>query len=85
MKLYNNLPYMEPPYWPYPIRQTLDTLLVLQNKHEHTHSMFTEALTHTPNNTWALYGLHKAYTHDGKPHEAHTISTQASQNLPSHT
>lgn len=73
VKLYDALPYMEPPYWPYPVRQTLGALLVLQGRHEEAREVFAAALARTPNNAWALYGLHEAYARDGRKREAREV------------
>jgi tetratricopeptide (TPR) repeat protein len=78
VKLYDGLPYMEPPYWPYPVRQTLGALLVLQGEHERARSVFAEALARTPNNAWALYGLREAYARDGKTREARAVDRRLS-------
>lgn len=72
-KLYDGLPYMEPPYWPYPVRQTLGALLVLQGEHERARTVFAEALARTPNNAWALYGLREAYAREGRTREARAV------------
>jgi hypothetical protein len=34
VKLQDGLPHMEPPYWYYPVRQTLGAVLLMQGEHE---------------------------------------------------
>lgn len=76
--LYDALPYMEPPYWPYPVKQTLGALLVLRGDHERARGVLGEALARTPNNAWALYGLREAYARDGKSREARAVDKRLS-------
>jgi tetratricopeptide (TPR) repeat protein len=53
--------YMEPPYWYYPVRQSLGAALFRAGDHAGARQAFIEALAQYPNNGWALYGL--AETH----------------------
>ena len=53
--------YMEPPYWYYPVRQSLGAALYRAGDLPHARQAFVEALAQYPNNGWALYGL--AETH----------------------
>ena len=78
VKLYDTLPYMEPPYWPYPVRQTLGAMLVLQGEHERARDVFRDTLARTPNNAWALYGLTQAYAREGKKREARAVEQRLS-------
>lgn len=55
--------YMEPPYWYYPVRQSLGAALYRAGDLPGARQAFVEALAQYPNNGWALYGLaetHKA-------------------------
>ena len=55
--------YMEPPYWYYPVRQSLGAALYRAGDLRGARQAFIEALAQYPNNGWALYGLaetHKA-------------------------
>jgi tetratricopeptide (TPR) repeat protein len=54
------LPYLEPPYWYYPVRQSLGAALVQAGRTDEAERVFLESLLHSPNNGWALYGLMKA-------------------------
>ena len=53
--------YMEPPYWYYPVRQSLGAALYRAGDLPGARQAFIEALAQYPNNGWALYGL--AETH----------------------
>jgi tetratricopeptide (TPR) repeat protein len=69
----DTLPYMEPPYWYYPIRQTLGATLALQGEHQKARDVFRESLRKTPNNGWALYGLAQTYERQGMKREARAV------------
>jgi tetratricopeptide (TPR) repeat protein len=56
----DGLPYTEPPYWYYPVRQSLGAVLLQAGKPAEAEGMFREALREHPNNAWALYGLKEA-------------------------
>jgi tetratricopeptide (TPR) repeat protein len=56
----DQLPYMEPPFWYYPVHQSLGAELLQQGKNEEAQAAFRVALEHTPNNGWAAAGLLKA-------------------------
>ncbi len=51
------IPYMEPPFWYYPVHQSLGAALYKAGKYAEAREAFTMALTQSPNNGWALYGL----------------------------
>jgi len=53
----DTIPYMEPPFWYYPVRQSLGAALYAAGDHEGARQAFLEALAQAPNNGWALYGL----------------------------
>lgn len=58
--LQDALPYTEPPFWYYPVRQTLGATLLMAGKAEDAERVFMESLMDAPNNGWALFGLMKA-------------------------
>ncbi len=62
----DTMPYMEPPHWHVPVRQTLGAVLLEAGKAEDAESAFRRALVRAPNNGWALYGLTMAYERMGK-------------------
>jgi tetratricopeptide (TPR) repeat protein len=51
------IPYMEPPFWYYPVHQSLGAALYRAGKYQEAQEAFTAALARYPNNGWALYGL----------------------------
>jgi tetratricopeptide (TPR) repeat protein len=51
------IPYMEPPYWYYPVHQSLGAALYSAGRYDEAQQAFTTALGRSPNNGWALYGL----------------------------
>ena len=58
--LQDGIPYMEPPYWYYPVRQTLGAVLLQQDKPAEAIEIFQQALKEQPRNGWALWGLAQA-------------------------
>jgi tetratricopeptide (TPR) repeat protein len=55
--LQDGLAYMEPPYWYFPVRQSLGALLVQTGRLEEAEAAFRAALRQSPNNGWVLFGL----------------------------
>lgn len=70
-----NIPYMEPPYWYYPVHQSLGGVLYRQRRYDEALAAFTTALTRTPHNGWALYGVASAQRAIGRP--AHAAAAEA--------
>jgi tetratricopeptide (TPR) repeat protein len=69
----DTLPYMEPPYWYYPVRQTLGAVLEMKGEHQRARDVFRESLARIPNNGWALYGLAQTYSRQGLHREARAV------------
>jgi tetratricopeptide (TPR) repeat protein len=63
--LEEQLSYMEPPYWYYPVRQSLGAALLQQGDLDNAEQAFRASLNRTPNNGWALYGLSEVYKKRG--------------------
>ncbi len=57
--------YTEPPFWYYPSKQTLASMLLQAGKTERAEQLFLESLAASPNNAWVLYGLAEAYRAQG--------------------
>lgn len=57
--------YMEPPYWYYPVRQSLGAILLAAGKPAEAEQAFTHSLKQFPNSGWVLYGLMKAQQAQG--------------------
>ena len=51
---------MEPPFWYYPVNQSLGAALYRQGKYDEARQAFMASLAQSPNNGWALYGLARA-------------------------
>src|SRR6266850_2333464 len=66
----DTLPYMEPPYWYYPVRQTLGAVLLLKGDAQRARDVFRDSLQKTPNNAWSLYGLKTTFEKQGMQAEA---------------
>ena len=54
------IPYQEPPYWYYPVGQSLGAALLAAGKAEEARDAFHRALLVAPGNGWALWGLAKS-------------------------
>ena len=63
----DSLPYMEPPYWYYPVRQSLGVTLLRAGKLTEAEEVFRASLARTPSNGWALRGLVEVYRQRGDP------------------
>src|SRR5262249_29398416 len=55
--LQDKLPYMEPPYWYFPIRQLFGAALLEAGKPAEAESVYREDLKRNPENGWSLFGL----------------------------
>jgi len=61
----DSLPYMEPPYWYYPVRQTLAAVLLQAGRLQDAEDQFMRALKRAPANGWSYYGLSQVYNARG--------------------
>ena len=68
--LESKIPYMEPPFWYYPVEQSLGAALYRAGKYDEARAAFTSALARSPNNGWALYGLAASERALGRPLQA---------------
>jgi tetratricopeptide (TPR) repeat protein len=57
VRIEQSIPYMEPPYWYYPVSQSLGAALFQAGRYAEAREAFATALTQSPNNGWVLYGL----------------------------
>src|SRR4029077_18748372 len=69
----DTLPYMEPAYWYYPVRQTLGAMLLLKGDAQGARDAFRESLGRMPNNAWSLYGLQQTFERQGMSAEAREV------------
>lgn len=67
-----SLPYQEPPYWYYPVNQSLGAALYQAGRPAEAAVAFRYALAQTPNNGWALYGLARSEAAQGNADAAAT-------------
>jgi tetratricopeptide (TPR) repeat protein len=70
------LPYVEPPYWYYPIRQRLGAALMQTNAAAEAEAVFRRDLEIYKHNGWSLYGLHQSLLAQGKEEEARQVEEQ---------
>jgi tetratricopeptide (TPR) repeat protein len=59
------IPYMEPPYWYYPVRQSLGAALLEAGRPQEAEEEFLAALEKSRNSAWALFGLREAANAQG--------------------
>lgn len=64
--LQEKLPYMEPPYWYYPIRRSVGALRFLQGDLAGAERELDISLREAPNDAWALWALTEVYRRQGK-------------------
>lgn len=64
------IPYQEPPYWYFPVRQSLGAALLAAGQAEEASESFRGALVQAPKNAWALYGLSESEAAQGHRLEA---------------
>ena len=60
------LAYTEPPYWYYPVRQSLASVRLRQGRFDEAAQAFRDSLGRVPNNGLALAGLAETYRKAGK-------------------
>jgi tetratricopeptide (TPR) repeat protein len=70
----DGLPYMEPPPWYYPVRETLGAVLLQCGRPAAAADVFRDDLRQHPNNGWALYGLARAQRAQRDPGAAKTLT-----------
>ncbi|HUL08453.1 MAG TPA: hypothetical protein VLV76_19155 [Candidatus Acidoferrum sp.] len=56
----DSIPYMEPPYWYYPVRQSLGAALLKAGRAKEAADQFRAALDNSRKSAWALFGLREA-------------------------
>lgn len=68
--LQDELPYMEPPYWYYPVRQSLAVALMQAGRLDEAEQQFQQALKRAPANGWSWFGLAQLHRARGNVDEA---------------
>ena len=66
----NGLPYTEPPFWDFPVQDTLGAALLAAGKPAEAEMAFRESLKMWPDNGWSLFGLMKSLEAQQKTVEA---------------
>ncbi len=61
----DGLPYTEPPFWYYPVRQSLGAALLRACRLDEAEQAFRASLVRAPSNGWALRGLAEVYRQRG--------------------
>jgi tetratricopeptide (TPR) repeat protein len=64
------LPYMEPPFWYYPTRQSLGLALLRAGRAADAEAVYRKDLEAYPHNGWSTYGLVQSLEAQGKVDEA---------------
>jgi tetratricopeptide (TPR) repeat protein len=75
----DGLPYMEPAYWYYPVRQSLGGVLLAAGETERAEEQFRLSLQKVPNNGWACFGLLEANKRLGDAAEAASLEERLSR------
>lgn len=75
----DRLPYMEPPFWYYPVRQSLAAAQLLAGDLDGAERNFQASLKQVPHNGWALFGLRRLYETRGDAQQVATIEQQIRQ------
>ena len=71
----DRLPYLEPPLWYYPVRQSLGAALYRAGQFDDARAAFRAAIAAFPANGWALWGL--AQTERALGHRAEAAAAEA--------
>jgi len=72
----DTLRYTEPPFWYYPVRQSLAAALVQAGRLDEALEQFRRALRRAPNNGWTYYGLAQLYKKRGNANAARGAEAQ---------
>ena len=67
------LAYTEPPYWYYPVRQSLAAVRLRQGRLDEATQAFRDSLGRVRNNGWALAGLAETYRKAGKASDEKSV------------
>jgi len=74
--LQDGLPYMEPPYWYYPVRQSLAVALMQAGQLDQAEEQFQRALKRAPANGWSRFGLAQLYRARGNADQATKLEAE---------
>ncbi|HKL88033.1 MAG TPA: hypothetical protein VJ884_03435, partial [Salinibacter sp.] len=79
VKIQDGLPYMEPPYWFYPVRQTLGAALLAAGRYAEAEAIYREDLDYFAENGWSLHGLGESLRAQGRIAEADAVQKRFEQ------
>lgn len=65
-----SLAFMEPPFWYFPVQQSLGAVLLLAGETERAEAVFRASLEAAPNNGWACFGLAEVHKRRGETAQA---------------
>lgn len=77
--LEDELPYMEPSYWPIPVRPALGAALLEAGDAQRAEAVFRKDLERQPRNAWGLLGLEHALRAQGRTDAASEVARQFKQ------
>lgn len=66
----DDLPYMEPPFWYYPTRQSLGVALMRASRFLEAEQVYRRDLADYPHNGWSAFGLMQSLEAQGRAEEA---------------
>ncbi|HSJ05538.1 MAG TPA: hypothetical protein VK936_02475, partial [Longimicrobiales bacterium] len=70
----DELLYMEPPHWYYPIRHSLGAVLLAQGRAAEAEAVYREDLQRFPENAWSLAGLQRSLQSQGRQDESAALA-----------
>ncbi len=76
VKAEDDLPYMEPAYWPIPVRPTLGAALIRAGKPAEAEEVFREDVKRWPRSGWGLVGLEQSLRAQGKRDSADIVQRE---------
>jgi tetratricopeptide (TPR) repeat protein len=60
VEIQDDLSYIEPPAWYYPVRHNLGAVLVEADRFAEAEAVYRQDLRQFPENGWSLFGLHQS-------------------------
>jgi len=75
-KAEDEMPYMEPSYWPVPVRPALGAALLQAGRSAEAEQIFREDVQRWPRNGWGLYGLEQSLRAQGKTDSADIVQRE---------
>jgi tetratricopeptide (TPR) repeat protein len=73
VEIQDALPYMEPPYWYYPARQSLGAALLTTGRDAEAEAIYREDLDYFAENGWSLHGLAQSLRAQNRSEEAEAV------------